>query len=208
MLSIVLATRNSGKLREIRQVLSALPVEVLGLDGFPLVPEPQETGTTFAENARIKAKYYAAATGQWCLSDDSGLVVDALDGRPGVLSARYGSDRCQADAPREQIDRANNEKLLEELSHVPDENRTARFVCHLALSDGEGFPLETTGAVEGKIASEPAGRNGFGYDPVFLPREAEGTMAELTGRQKNAISHRGKAVRKFASLLKDMLARR
>jgi len=205
MVSIVLATRNSGKLREIRQVLSGLEVEVIGLDAFPGIGEPEETGSTFAENARHKASYYASATGCWCLADDSGIVVDALDGRPGVLSARYASDRRSPGADKAEIDQANNRKLLEEMANVPAGKRTARFVCHLALSDGESFPVEATGQVEGKIALEPAGENGFGYDPIFIPNGTGCTMAELTAEQKNAISHRGKAVRRFAALLEALI---
>ena len=208
MPSIVLATCNSGKLREIRQVLSGLEVEVIGLDDFSGIPEPEEAGSTFAENARRKAKHYASATGCWCLADDSGIVVDALAGRPGVLSARYASERRPAEADRDQIDQANNQKLLEEMRGVPDGKRTARFVCHLTLSDGESFPVEATGSVEGKIALGPAGKNGFGYDPVFVPSEVGCTMAELTAEQKNAISHRGKAVREFAALLRDLIKSR
>jgi len=204
--SIVLATRNPGKLREIRQVLSDLPVEVTSLAVHERIPQPAETGRTFAENARQKALYYARATGQWCLADDSGLVVDALDGAPGVRSARYAAERCPPNTSRETIDAANNAKLLEALKDVPDERRTARFVCHLALADPRRVLIETFGTVEGRIAREPRGHNGFGYDPLFFLPQKGCTVAELPPGQKNAISHRGQAVRHFASLLKSFLS--
>ena len=204
--AIILATRNPGKLREIAAELAGLPVVVEGLDRFEHVAEPEETGATFAENARDKAMYYARATGSWCLADDSGLVVDAIGGEPGVHSARYAAGDCPAGATRQQIDEANNARLLRELRDVPDERRTARFVCHLALSDGERIVIETFDTIEGRIGHAPAGENGFGYDPLFIADETGCTTAQLSGPQKNAISHRGKAVRHFAALLKSYLA--
>jgi len=204
MRSIVLATHNTAKLREIRQVLRDLEVAVSLLE--PDYPDPPpETGLTFAENARQKAAYCARATGTWSLADDSGLVVDALNGSPGVRSARYALDRCGPRADREQIDRANNTKLLEELKDVPADKRTARFICHLVLSDGDRVLIESSGTVRGRIAFAPTGENGFGYDPVFIPDGYECTMAELPPAQKNAISHRGQAVRRFSRLLRDLL---
>ena len=203
--SIVLATRNPGKLREIRQVLAPAGVEVNALDSFGDIEAPEEHGSTFAENACSKAIAYARATQQWCLADDSGLAVDALNGAPGVRSARYAADRCPPDAPREQIDTANNAKLLDELKDVPDGRRTARFICHLALSDGRRILVETFGAFEGRIAHRPRGKNGFGYDPLFIADETGCTAAELAPEKKNQISHRGKAVRHFASLLEKLL---
>ena len=208
MRTIVLATGNPGKLREIRAVLRNLPVEVVGLADLPAVPEPAEDGASFAENARAKAAYYAKATGHWCLADDSGLVVDALAGAPGVHSARYAANQFPDGAARDQIDPANNRKLLAELAAVPDDRRTARFVCHLALSDGDRVLIETFDTVEGRIAREPRGANGFGYDPIFYLSDRGGTMAELPEEQKNAISHRGKATRHFAGLLQSLLASR
>ena len=205
--SLVLATGNPGKLREIRQILAPLGVEVRGLDSFGDIEAPEEHGSTFAENARSKAIYYARATHQWCLADDSGLVVDALGGAPGVRSARYAADRLPPDAPRDRIDLANNAKLLSELERVPDERRTARFICHLALSDEKGVLLETSGSFEGRIAHRPRGKNGFGYDPVFIADETHCTAAELPPQEKNRISHRGRAVRHFASLLGELLER-
>lgn len=206
MRSIVLATRNPGKLREIRQVLEELPVNVLGLDEIaPSLEEPEETGSTFAENAAQKARYYAQQTGQWCLADDSGLAVDALNGEPGVHSARYAADRI-GNASRDLMDAANNAKLLEALKDVPDEQRTARFICHLALCDGDRIILETYDTIEGRIGHHAKGSNGFGYDPLFVADETGCTTAELPPERKNAISHRGKALRYFARLLNSVLA--
>ena len=202
---IVLATRNSGKVREIRQVLSGLPVRVAGLERFGNIPEPPEDQPSFAANARHKALYYAGATGKWCLADDSGLEVDDLGGRPGVRSSRYAADECPPHADREEIDRANNAKLLKALEDIPDNRRTARFICHLALADERRILIETFDTIEGRIAREPAGRNGFGYDPLFWVPALGCTTAQLSLRRKNDISHRGKAVRHFARLLKTFL---
>ena len=204
---IVLATRNPGKLREIREVLFGLPVAVADLGDYGEIDEPAETGRTFADNARQKALYYARATGRWCLADDSGLEVEALDGAPGVHSARYAGERGGPGADRKTTDAANNAKLLAALEHVGDEGRTARFVCHLALADPHGVLLETCGTVEGRIARRPCGHNGFGYDPLFFLPGIGRTAAQLPPEQKNAISHRGQAVRKFAEQLGDLLAR-
>lgn len=206
MRTIVLATRNPGKLREIQRVLADLDVQVAGLDDVAGgIPEPEETGSTFAENARDKALYYARAAGRWCLADDSGLVVDALGGAPGVYSARYAADDCPPDAKRDVLDAANNAKLLRELAGLPDEKRTARFVCHLALAVGQNVVIETDGAVEGRIGYEPAGENGFGYDPLFFVPELGCTTAQLSPERKNRISHRGLAVRRFAERLETFL---
>lgn len=141
----------------------------------------------------------------WALADDSGLAVDALGGEPGVLSARYAGDECPVGADREAVDQANNAKLLRRLQGVPNEKRTARFICHLALADEKGILLEASGAVEGRIAHAPAGENGFGYDPLFFVPELGCTTAELSSKEKNRISHRGKAVREFAGKLAQYL---
>jgi XTP/dITP diphosphohydrolase len=204
--TIVLASRNGGKLREIRHVLHDLPVAIKGLEDFPGVAEPEETGATFAENARQKALYYARCTGQWCLSDDSGLVVDALAGRPGVHSARYAIDDCPANSTRQIIDQANNAKLLRELLDVPADRRTARFICHLALSDGQTVLIEASDAIEGLIGYQASGDNGFGYDPLFYLPQLGCTTAQLPEAQKNIISHRGKALLKFAVQLTGYLS--
>ena len=203
---IIAATRNPGKQREIARVLDQCNVRIAGLDGFDDLPEPEETGETFGENARDKARYYARATGQWCLADDSGLAVDALGGCPGVYSARYGVDRCRPDASRGEIDQANNDKLLAELADVPDEKRTARFLCHLALANPKGeILLEATGTFEGNISQSPEGENGFGYDPLFYVPEKGCSSAELDPDAKNAISHRGLALRDLATQLPTLL---
>jgi len=169
------------------------------------VAEPEETGETFAQNARDKALYYARATGRWCLADDSGLEVDALNGAPGVRSARYSGQAAGPDPDRKSVDRANNSKLLAALEGVRDAERTARFVCHLALADPQKVLIEAHGTVEGLIASKPAGDNGFGYDPLFYLPDHGCTAAQLPPQAKNRISHRGKAVRRFAELLREYL---
>ena len=205
---MVLASGNSGKLREITETLGELPIRMVGLGELAHVDEPVENGSTFAENARDKALYYARATGHWCLADDSGLVVDALGGAPGVRSARYARDDCPPGATRRTLTAANNARLLRLLGERPPEKRTARFVCHLALADADGVLIETCGTVEGIIADSPRGTGGFGYDPLFLIPAAGMTAAEMTPDRKNAVSHRGKAVRRFAKLLADLLAGR
>lgn len=203
--TITLGSGNPHKLKEVSAVLSGLGVRVVALPKNADIPEPHETGLTFAENARQKALYYADIIGGWCLADDSGLVVDAIDGLPGVISARYAADRCAPDAPREVIDRANNEKLLAALASVPEEKRTARFVCHLALAAPGEILLEASGKVEGRIIHTPAGDNGFGYDPLFYVDEKGCTTAQLASDDKNTISHRGCALRSFVKKLRAML---
>ena len=191
-----------------------MPLDVTGLESFGDIPEPEETGETFADNARDKARYYAAATGQWCLADDSGLVVDALSGQPGVRSARYAVDDVPPGSPRQEIDQANNRKLLRELANVPDHARTARFVCHAAIAEpGQTqrepaqVRLEADGAVEGRILHAPRGDNGFGYDPLFFLTEKNRTTAELPAAEKHALSHRGQAMRKFVAMLREQQRR-
>jgi len=203
---IVVATGNPSKLKEIRAVLGALDITVRSLADFPPIEEPVEDGTTFADNAQLKATYYAKHTGCWCLADDSGLVVDALHGEPGVHSARYASEDYPEGADRDVRDAMNNTKLLRELADTPDNRRTARFVCALALAEDDTVLLETFGAIEGCIGREPAGDNGFGYDPLFFVPEFGKTTAELPAEQKNAVSHRGKAVEQFKELLGELLA--
>jgi len=180
-------------------------VDLPGLEALEGIDEPAETGTTFAENARQKALYYARATGLWCLADDSGLIVDALDGKPGVHSARYAAERFGPDADRRHRDAANTAKLLEALENVPAGHRTARFVCHLALAEPAAVLLEATAAVEGVITAAPTGENGFGYDPVFLVPRFGQTVAEMHADLKNSLSHRGQAARQFAQLLGQLL---
>lgn len=203
---IVVATRNPGKIREINEVLGPLGVHIVGLEKYPDLSEPAETGGTFAENARQKALYYATHTGRWCLADDSGLAVDALEGEPGVRSARYAADRVPEGSPRAAIDAANNERLLAELADVPSPKRTARFVCHLALASPQDIVAQAFDTIEGVIGYQPRGTNGFGYDPLFELPGRGCTTAELTSQAKNAISHRGKALSHLAGLMKAMAA--
>ena len=187
------------------QILSALDIKVESLAAYPSVPAPEENGITFRENARTKALYYADKTEQWCLADDSGLVVDAIGGQPGVYSARFASDRCSDPNNKDEMNKANNEKLLELLVDVPDEQRTGRFVCCLALAKPGEILIETTGIMEGLIAKEESGVNGFGYDPLFFVPEFNCTCAELQAEEKNRISHRGKALVQLVERLRGIL---
>ena len=197
MKKILVATTNPGKLAEIRQMLGG-DIEWMGLADFPGIGEIEEDGATFAENARKKALGYAKATGLWTLADDSGLVIDALGGRPGVESARFSG---VIDKDRKVIDRKNIEKLLAMLRDTPKEKRTARFVCCLCLASPGKVLIETEGKLEGVIIDEPMGENGFGYDPIFGVPKLKKTVAQLDSEQKNAISHRGNAIRKLKTLL-------
>lgn len=189
---LVVATTNAGKLAELRQLLAGLPLVVKSLGDFADLGEAEETGETFADNARQKALYYGGGSpGQWVLADDSGLEVDALEGRPGIHSARF------AGVTGPGRDEANNRKLLELLGSVPAEERTARFRCSLCLADGEEVLLEVDGEVEGVIIAEGRGNNGFGYDPIFFMPEKGKTAAELPPEEKNVVSHRGRALAKL-----------
>jgi XTP/dITP diphosphohydrolase len=197
---ILVASTNPGKLKELREMLGG-DIEWVNLSDFPGIPEIEEDGATFAENARKKALGYAKATGLWTLADDSGLVVDAIGGQPGVKSARFAGAK---DKDRKIIDRKNIEKLLALLNNVPKEKRTARFVCCLCLASPEDVLIETSGKLEGLIINEPAGENGFGYDPVFFVPSRNKTVAQLDSVEKNAISHRGNAIRKLKPLLQNL----
>lgn len=196
---LLFTTSNPHKLRELRQMLTPIGVEVDGLDSLDApVEEPVEDGDTFAANARLKAVGYASATGEACLAEDSGLEVDALGGAPGVHSARYAG----VEGSRDVKDAANNEKLLREMADVRDGERAARFVSALCLVDAEGSVLfETRGTYEGVVAREPRGENGFGYDPLLELPDLGKTSAELTADEKNARSHRGEATRKLVDWL-------
>ena len=196
MNKIVAGTRNAGKVREIRQALAKLPFEVSGIPDEGLA-DVEETGVTFSENAILKARYYALHTGDYCLADDSGLEVDALDGAPGVYSARYSGQGA--------TDAANNQKLLLALQDVPPEKRTARFRSVLALAGPDGSLLLADGTCEGLILSEPKGDGGFGYDPLFWLPDQQKTLAEMTLQEKNAISHRGNALKVLKQKLLSQL---
>jgi XTP/dITP diphosphohydrolase len=202
---ILVATTNPGKVRELRALLAG-DIEWKSLADFPGVGAVEEDGATFAENARKKATGYARATRLWTLADDSGLVVDALGGAPGVNSARFAGVRAEG-TDRKVLDRRNLEKLLSLLEGVPQEKRTARFVCCLCLAEPDQVLLETQGTLEGVIAEEPAGAGGFGYDPVFLVPGLGKTVAQLGDDEKNAISHRGNAMRRLRPLLDGLLRR-
>ena len=198
MQKLLIATHNQGKLREFRQLLIDLPLEVTDLDALGITHDVEETGTTFAENAILKAREYARMSGLLSWADDSGLEVDALDGRPGVYSARFGGP---GRTPRDRY-----LLLLEELRAHPHAPRTARFRCvvALALPNGEIYTVDDT--LEGTITDQPTGEHGFGYDPVFYLPAYGMTLAELQPEIKNEISHRGKASRKAKALLADLLA--
>jgi XTP/dITP diphosphohydrolase len=193
-----MASRNPGKIRELEAILRDSGVRLLSLADFPWLPEIPEEGATFAENAAAKALAVARLTGHPALADDSGLMVDALGGAPGVFSARYAMARS---APRPPSDADNWGKLLDELKDIPWGQRGARFVCELALAWPGGRVLTARGECAGVIAFEPAGDTGFGYDPVFWVPEYAATMAQLGPEIKNKISHRAIALAAFKDLL-------
>ena len=206
---ILIATTNQGKAGELVEMLGAgggvgAGVQWLSLNDFPNVPEVVEDGATFEQNARNKALGYAAATGVWTIADDSGLVIDALDGAPGVMSARFSGEPPKG-AGRRLLDHRNMTKVLKLMEGVPAEKRTARFVCNICLAAPEDVLAQTEGKLEGFIAPEEAGANGFGYDPVFFVPGLNSTVAQLTSAQKNEISHRGRAIKKIEPLLKTLL---
>lgn len=196
---LLVATHNAGKAREYAQLLTDLPVAVTWLDQVGITESVDETGATFTENALLKARHYAAMSQLLTWADDSGLEVDALDGRPGVLSARYGGENI--------TDQNRYIALLRELEGVPDEKRTARFRCVVAISMPDGQAWTAEGVVEGKILQAPRGDNGFGYDPIFLAPQHRMSMAELPPEIKNQISHRAVATREARQLLARLLVR-
>jgi XTP/dITP diphosphohydrolase len=192
---LLVATRNRGKIVEFRELLSDLELETINLDSFPDLADVTENGTTFAENALIKARFYHSETGLLTLSDDSGLEVDALGGAPGIYSARYAGAGAS--------DRERYEKLLAALDRVPDEQRSARFTCAIALVGNE-IERVFTASVAGRILREPHGEKGFGYDPIFEYPSLSKSFAELSSDEKATISHRGRALalaREFLSHL-------
>jgi XTP/dITP diphosphohydrolase len=190
-MKLVLATKNSGKVVEFRRLLEELGatnLEVVGLDAFPEIGDIEETGATFEENSLLKARTICKLTGLPALADDSGICVDALNGAPGLYSARYSGNG----------DAANNEKLLAELKYVPAEKRTAYFICVAAFVRPDGFEKVEEGRFYGKILHQVIGKGGFGYDPLFQPDGLNCSSAELSAAEKDAISHRGKAMRAIA----------
>jgi XTP/dITP diphosphohydrolase len=190
---ILIATTNPGKLREIHSVLDGVPHELKTLADFPGLPIAEETGSTFAENARQKALHYAALTGMVTLAEDSGFEIDALNGEPGVYSARYLREDATYD------DRFAD--LFRRVRETGSSNRNARFVCALAVASGRDVWFETTAKVEGRLADRPAGPNGFGYDPIFLYPPYGKTFGEVSDHEKTAVSHRGQAIRAFRDFL-------
>ena len=190
---LLVATTNPGKMTEIKVALSERAIEVLGLDGFPGLGQPEETGATFAENALVKARFYHGATGLPTVADDSGLEVEALGGRPGIHSARYAGPLSS--------DRDRINKLLLEMNGIPPDKRAGRFVCAAALA-WSGGEIVFHGEVHGSILEEPRGNLGFGYDPVFYHAGLEMTLAEMTPEQKASVSHRGIALGRLADWIK------
>ena len=204
--TILVATTNPGKLEELIALLGSIGQDIQwrSLEDFPGIAEVVEDGNTFAENARKKATGYAKATGLWTIADDSGLVIDALDGDPGVYSARYAADECIT-PDRKTLDIANYQKVLEKLKDVPDTKRSAQFMCHLCLASPNAVLIETKGTIEGIINPGPVGENGFGYDPIFYIPSLDKTAAQLQDHEKNNISLRGNAIRQLRPLLEKLV---
>jgi len=195
--TLLVATTNRGKLGEILPLLADLPIEIRTLDDYPSIVPPDETGSTFAENAQQKARFYANRTGTLAVAEDSGLEIDALGGVPGVHSARFGGDTTYPE----------KFALIEErLRHMPDADRAARFVCALAVADDNRIVFEARGTVEGIIVPEPRGAGGFGYDPIFYYPPFGRTLAEAADR-KSSVSHRGQAFRQLRQYLQGLGAR-
>lgn len=197
-MEIVLATRNKKKIEEIKRITADLPVVILSLDNFPSCPETIEDQDTFEGNAIKKAVEVCRCTGKPALADDSGLEVDALNGAPGVYSARYAGGAGGDDVK-------NYEKLLSELNNIPDDKRGARFVCCMALAFPDSTVQTFMGYAIGCINHHPKGSTGFGYDPVFIPIHESRTFAEMSGNEKDRLSHRGKALEKLAKFLHSQL---
>lgn len=193
MKEIIIATKNAGKVKEFEEFFAPYEITVKSLLDFENLPDVEETGTTFEENAALKAEQITAHVQAPVLADDSGLMIDALDGRPGIYSARYAGE--------EKNDQANIDKVLDELQDVPEEKRTARFICVLAIAEPGKETIFRTGYCEGKIASEPKGTNGFGYDPIFIPDGYDETLGQLAPEVKNQISHRKNALDQLKELL-------
>jgi XTP/dITP diphosphohydrolase len=190
---LLVATTNNGKLREIRSLLAGVPVELVTLRDLPPVEEPEETGLTFEDNARLKARYYATHSGMTTVAEDSGLVIDGMNGEPGVHSARFlGHDASYPERFAE---------IFRRLDGPPAQDRAARFVCALAVADGERIIFEARGTVEGEIAREPRGAGGFGYDPIFHFPAYGTTLADVGDEAKLAVAHRGQAFRALAGWL-------
>jgi XTP/dITP diphosphohydrolase len=198
---LVLATRNQGKITEFRRILEELApgqIELIGVDQFPQLVDVDETGATFEENSLLKARYTCQATGLPAIADDSGLCVDALNGDPGIFSARWAGVHGN--------DQANLEKVLAQLKDVPDEKRTAYFMCVASLVLPDGREQVAEGRFEGRILHAPVGTNGFGYDPIFQPLGLSISSAQMSAQEKDVVSHRGKSLRAIAPHVIQMLA--
>ena len=198
---LVLATRNQGKITEFRRILEELApgqIELIGVDQFPQLVDVDETGATFEENSLLKARYTCQATGLPAIADDSGLCVDALNGDPGIFSARWAGVHGN--------DQANLEKVLAQLKDVPDEKRTAYFICVASLVLPDGREQVAEGRFEGRILHAPVGTNGFGYDPIFQPLGLSISSAQMSAQEKDLLSHRGKSLRAIAPHVIQMLA--
>ena len=197
---LLLATRNQGKIVEFRRILDAIApgeIELVGLDQFPDLNDVDETGATFQENALLKAREMSLASGLPAIADDSGLCVDALNGDPGIFSARWAGGHGD--------DKANIEKVLFQLKDVPDVNRGAHFICVAALYMPDGTTIFEEGRFYGSILHSPLGENGFGYDPIFMPEGLDISSAQMSSEAKDAMSHRGKALRAIAPLVMSAL---
>jgi XTP/dITP diphosphohydrolase len=199
MTRIVLATRNPGKITELRAILTAArpDYDLVGADAYPEVPDVKETGVTFAENALLKAHALAQATGLPAVADDSGLCVDVLNGAPGIFSARWSG--------RHGDDRANLDLLLAQLSDIDDAHRAAHFACAAALALPDGTERVVEGRLLGTLRHAPVGDGGFGYDPILQPLGDTRTCAQLTAEEKNAISHRGQAFRALVPVVRELV---
>lgn len=197
MIEILVATGNAGKIKELKRLLGELPIRLRGLDEFPNIIEAEETGATFAENAALKARFYALAANSWTLADDSGLEVAALGGAPGIFSARYGGAGAS--------DAEKIAKLLDELNKTNAGDRAARFVCAIAVCSPNGaVAFAAEGECRGSIAVRAAGANGFGYDPIFIPAGFAETFGELSAAVKEKISHRARAFEKIIGHLRAL----
>jgi len=194
-LEVIVATRNKGKTREIRDALKGLNLRIYSLSDFQDVPEIEEDGDSFTENALKKARFYSKVFGKLTIADDSGLEVDSLKGLPGVCSARYAGERASS--------QENNQKLLREIQGVPISKRGARFKCIIAMKSPEGKEAIAEGSCKGRIGFKEKGRKGFGYDPLFILRKDGKTMAELSLEEKNRVSHRGKALKKIRRIIQS-----
>ncbi|MFC5801545.1 RdgB/HAM1 family non-canonical purine NTP pyrophosphatase [Streptomyces formicae] len=199
MTRLILATRNAGKIAELRAILAdaGLPHDLVGAEAYPDIPDVKETGTTFAENALLKAHALASATGLPAVADDSGLCVDVLGGAPGIFSARWSGAHGD--------DAANLRLLLAQLADIGDEHRGAHFACAAALALPDGTERVVEGRLTGVLCHDPVGTNGFGYDPILQPEGYDVTCAQLTPEEKNAISHRGKAFRELVPVVRELL---